>query len=201
MTVPTSSLLELLPRVPCKAYRVTVEMRQEEAPVNPIGHLGLFFAHEEIATFEGRQHFYAKASFVDRGGGSIDPPNSGPAERRFQVQLAHLGTAARAPVRSATCGSGLVVSYLVDPARQGTGQWRRFSVEVRPDQFRGCWDRQMLELVPSRVLRSWRPALVDGWPDLVNLDLRFPTQGALGIFTYGVSLTVRRLVVEPLEDP
>ncbi len=197
------SLVELLPAVDCPALRIRVEMRQEFDYGGGDGDLGVYFAHRQYLSAEGDQHFCQCAVFADIGKTAAafrDP--AGRAGSHFALKLGYYGNCTTSLYRTRPYGAGGYLFYA--PANHGNapGEWRQFSVELRPDGTRADWAGKTITLDPTRGEQRWLAPLRRDYPDLADLPIRLTgSDGGIGLYLNGASLSVRQFTVEPLSEP
>jgi hypothetical protein len=191
------SLVEVLPDPQVTSYRVRVEMRQE-ASYNVFGEVGVYVGHTLHTTAEGPQHFFAKAGFSDLGQGALSfQDEEGRRGSAFRLSLWLSGSSTRAPGRKDSISVPGVFYVPKDPMK-GPGPWRTLAVEVSPGMIRAGWEGRTVSLAPAEKLAAWLPLVRRDFPDLAGVEVQVPGRGAIGIYLYGSSVSVRRFTVEPL---
>jgi hypothetical protein len=91
--------------------------------------------------------------------------------------------------------------YPVEAPGKIPGPWRHLEVESRPETLHLRWNEQPMDVpLPPLQLTIWRNLLESDYPDLRRIPLELlPRRGALGLYLYGSSVTVRRFRIEPLD--
>jgi hypothetical protein len=193
---PEGGLLELLPSVPCRRYRLSAEVRHDQ--VTPLGtsEVGLYFLHSEHATESGPTHCYCTVSFDDHPSVLQQP---------VKVQV-HQQPPAWLEHQFLALGSGEMVGQFRRPfrfPRPSEKPWRRLAVEVAPDRLRIlCGDVCIAEPTRDDLTGAYRfmmeqAAMIQ--PALVRKPLT-PTfaPGGLGLYVQAATASFRSVVIEPL---
>jgi Protein kinase domain len=198
VTASAAALVELVPDFPLTDFRIEAEVRHE-AFCNNFADVGLYCAYSHCLTEEGPQHFFIKAGFADLGPrASTFQDDLGRRGSEFQLGPWHHGTSSTKPNRVHFFHPLGVFYSPPERPMQGPGPWRPIRLEVRPKEIRADWEGREMHLALDTILQEWLPALRRQYPDLAARDLDLPVRGAMGIYIYGGSLSVRRLVIEPL---
>jgi hypothetical protein len=195
----TAGLLELLNISESGSYRVTAEIRQESAFEND-ANLGIYVARQEWVNAQGGQHTFARCVFADLGRHATqfaDPDRGNGSQVQFGPGL--LGPSPLNPARghfSQTPAMWYAPSGPLNPP----GPWRTLSVEVRFTGARAHWSGERVGDCEIGAWRDWFELLPSLHRDLAGLGGRESFAGGLGVYVYGASLTLRRFIVEPLDE-
>jgi hypothetical protein len=196
------SLLELLHDSGSPAYRLIVELRQEDLVRNShAAEVGVSFAGTQHLTEEGPQFLFGRVSFADLGPKrSAFKDKAGLPASLFQLGLFHLGASRSGRDRTYNYGVSSVI-YRPEGTGLPPGPWHRLEVEVRPGKVRARhWDGEAAEMVPEI---HWPQALAQFrrlFPDLQAIEAPLGTGGSVGLFLEGSVLSLRRFDVEPLAE-
>jgi tRNA A-37 threonylcarbamoyl transferase component Bud32 len=195
--------LELLPQVPCPAFRYRAEIQQVVGPTPALSLVGIYFGHQAWPTDQGTEHCLVNLKFSET---MQVPPDKNGQERRI-VSLA---------VQRKRCGPKTLIDkhislwshyYTPQPRHFLEGgyiedfPWRQLAVEVTPTQVRIFWEGQQMGCVTTAELRRQlyrlltdpqHPLTVDPPADLLG--------GGLGLVIIRSQARVRSVVVEPLNE-
>jgi hypothetical protein len=191
--------LELLPVPTATAYRITAELRQDYA-FEEYSNLGLYFAHETWENPHGRQNSFARCVFADLGPHAMQHGDKLQG-KGSQVQFgpAWLGPSARNPGRSHFAQTPALF-YVPEHPSKPPGEWRKVIITVRPNEASAHWEEQLVGTIPQSRWTDWFVLLPQLYGDIASFEGRASFGGAIGVYVYGASLTLRRFDVEPLDD-
>jgi len=179
-------LLELLPDVPLRSFRLRAEIRHGAS--TGTGRVGLFFFHGHTARPEGIAHFQCDLTFNDHTG--TRPRDFGLLQRHYR------GPDARGSLNDT---SGPRYVPLTSPAPQPGEQarWHTVIIEVRDGGIRATFDGTQNKEWPHPHWDRDLSSLFDGRPIPAGLVPPWP-QGGLGLFVSRGAASFRHVVLEPL---
>ena len=207
------ALLDLLPRVGLKRYRVTVELKQLDAveaadapgPL-PTAFVALYLADGPfVGAGEVVAHPLLTVAFndYDMKAALGQKPAERPALFRDTVY-------SQRPGQQLSPGMQPVAQHLFQPAARRPGPWRCVRIDITPDAVQAFWRDAAGTFVPFRpVTGGATPATREG-----RLRDRFnalapgfgalapawdPAQLTVGVSCHRAGVAVRRCVVEPLD--
>jgi hypothetical protein len=207
-------LLELLPEVPCGAYRFRAEMLHDQCPED--GHVGIYCAYRGEATDTGRHHYFIGLNFNERGLKGIHARNK-QGQDCFQVNfnLWHYREQGPGPGQSSNAG----IQQCLEPrCQEKEMRWRRLEIAVTPQwveavwegkpmgQGHWTWDELLSCLTMEQILgkaqkqRLQLPPAAPGTTGDKPLASLVSRQGGLGLFVSGGQAYVRNVTVEPFDN-
>jgi hypothetical protein len=200
VTALVPSLLELLYDTGGPAYRIVVEMRQENI-LRDSGkpEVAVAFAFSKYVTELGTQFFFGRVRFADLGRrAAIWKDEAGRPASLFQLGLYHLG-AYRSGLDRTRAYGGPSVFYQPPATASPPGPWRRLEIEVRPDKFRALhWDGAAVEMSPEIEAPRALAIFQRLFSDLRGIQPALATRNSVGLFLEGSTLSLRRFDVETI---
>jgi serine/threonine-protein kinase len=194
-------LVELLPDPRTDRFRFTAEVREESHYGD--GDLGIYYAHQLLATAAAEGHLFGYLGFADRGLKAEQFRDAqGQPERR--AALKHFYYAEPGPPlgRWHTLNGGYR-RYKPPPAGPNRPiPWRKLSVEVTPEEVTAQFDDIRLNAFPRAWVKDWtKKALPRAYPDLQDLPLQTGPRGGLGLYVNDCLASFRNCRIEPLGSP
>jgi hypothetical protein len=193
-------LVELLPEVPCDAFRITAKLRHVWNFFR-MGAIGVYFAHQAEATPAGDRHWFGLAQFADRG--PFTPRilgRDGQLHSRFELQVRLVGAPALPYPATSTYGED-GIDFVSPTPVQGPGEWRIVAVEVRRDELRARWEGKDIAVNLARASEQLGRLVRWRHPDALRDGPRLRPRGGVGMYLVGSGMAVRHFKVEPLTAP
>jgi hypothetical protein len=194
-----TALLELLSDPDIPAYRIIAEIRQDAA-FEDHSNVGVYFAHSIWTGALGRQHSFCRCAFGDLGRFATQFKDAnGQAGSHVQFGQGIIGPSVRNPSQSHLVRTPFVF-YVPDRSATPPGPWRKVSVEVRPSVATAYWGTQLVGTIPLARWTEWFEFVRNEDRELAGLPGRDSFHGSMGIFLSSASVSIRRIVVEPLNN-
>ena len=205
ITTPTFSLVEFLPRVPCRSYRIEAEVRHDHSLFQMLEFtgIGLVFSGRSVNAPNGTHHVPGLLWLDDESKPPPVAPGQKPPKRRVRLQLLwyleavpNAGSFASSPW-NARDGD-------VFHENDGRGNWRTLRVDVEPEKITA-----QAAQIPGKILgpltpyeyRQFPSTLRKNQPEVFGIDVSPIDQRVIGIVVTGGQCTIRRLRVVPLPKP
>jgi serine/threonine-protein kinase len=197
---PKVALVELLFEARTPRYLFTAEVREDGCHGD--ADVGLYFAHQRLATAKGEAHLLGYISFADLG----------PRARSFKNEKGALGSLVPLnylfyrepgpPLGSWDDYNGPSRWYLPPPTELGgAGGWRKVKVRVAPEAVTASVDSIQPDVFLQSGVRNWLTVLPHVAPEVKGQGLSLRPQGGLGLYVNGCKASFRRCRIEPLRGP
>ncbi len=214
------TLLELVRDPRRESYRLRAEVRQRKAASG--AQVGLYVLERSFDTSLGTAHSLiywtfndlydlrerfadVQAQFTKRTGRVLRQPAP---PGNYVAFHSHLYLEKRPPEAAWGFSMSLGASGIEPAAATGKRDWRQLAVEVTPRALRGFWEGELAyELsfadLAEKTRHVWRShnQKRPGNPITEEDAVNFSPRGKLGFYVQNSSVSFRRVVIEPLENP